>query len=125
MGSTPPQDFNLWAETFSQMITDETFKLIEGRSRKNLDAIKFVASMFVARFVGTLVFRTLTEPSALRTSKKDQEAFTNKNFLELKMSVQNAVAAGFQNAVSQFSGSTMEYYCLIKPVPEPTSNQVN
>ncbi len=119
------QSFQDWAEQFSVLVTDETIKIMSQHSRNNEDATKFAATMFLSRFIGTLVFRTLTEPPSLNTTKKGHEDFIMRNVAEMKQAIQNAVSAGFQNAMSQYSGQPIEYYCTIKPVPEPLTETLN
>lgn len=118
--------FQQWAEDFSVLLTNETFKLIDSKNKSNgPEAGRYVATTYLARFVGTLLFRTLTERNQLNTTKEEQEDFVMKNAAELKTAIQEAVSMGFQSAMTQFSGRQIEYYCQIKPVPEPVSNKVN
>lgn len=119
------QSFQDWAEEFSVLIADETLKIMTQHSRNNEDAVKFAASMLISRIVGTLVFRTLTEPPSINKSKKSHEDFVLKNMAEMKLTIQNAVSAGFQQAMTQYSGQPIEYYCTIKPVPEPLTETLN
>lgn len=119
------QSFQDWVEQFSVLVTDETIRIMSQHSRNNEDATKFAASMFLSRFIGTLVFRTLTEPPSINTSRKNHEDFVMKNMSEMKQTIQNAVSAGFQNAMTQYSGQPIEYYCTIKPVPEPLTETLN
>jgi hypothetical protein len=50
---------------------------------------------------------------------------TMREFGEMKSLIQMAVAGGFEAALGSYSGEFLEYYCIIKPVPEPLSDMVN
>lgn len=114
------------SEELAQTLTVENFRIIDGKMRAYASKeSRFVAATFIARFVGAMVYRTLTEDQALNKTKAEHEAFVMKNVADLKNQVQNAVAAAFQNAMSAFSGQPVEYYCTIKIVPEPPTNTVN
>ncbi len=119
-----PQKKNLqeYSEGLAQAITDDVYKVIDNSAGGNRYTENYLVAMFVSRLIGEMVHRTLAERSTLNISHKDQEDLMMKNMSELKMAVQNAVAAGFQNAMSNFLGRPVEYYCQIKPVPEPVSN---
>lgn len=68
---------------------------------------------FIASIIGAKVFLTLKE--AAQSDSKIGSAL-NK-FAELKIDIQNAVAAGFQGGMQEFSGQNLEYYCQVKLVP--------
>lgn len=114
------------SDELAELLTVENFRMIDFRLRAyGPKEARFAAATVIARFVGALVYRTLTEQPAINKSPGEHEAYVMKNMADLKNQLQNAVAAGFQNAMTAFSGNTVEYYCLIKPVPEPSSNTVN
>jgi hypothetical protein len=114
------------SEELAQTLTIENFRLIDGKLRNySPKEVRYVAATLVSRFVGALVYRTLTEEQAINQTKEQHEAFIMKNAADLKNQIQNAVAAAFQNAMSAFSGQPVEYYCQIKVVPEPKSTTLN
>jgi len=114
------------ANDLAEILVEENYKIIYSQT-KNLGPkeTRFVVATFISRMVHTMVYSTLHEEQKLAKSDKDRENLIFKNLAEVKTQVQNAVAAGFQNPMSEFSGQPVEYYCQIKLVPEPTSNKIN
>lgn len=104
------------ADQISQTLVNETFKLIDGQSKDPIKAHK-MALMFLARFAGVLLYRSLTEaaPEGCNTKEKILK-FTMANFSATKLSVQEAVAAAFTGAMNTYSGQPIEYFCQVKPV---------
>lgn len=45
------------------------------------------------------------------------------NFLLTKDQLCQAVAAGMEDAVKQYTGEDVDYFCQINPVPEPKDGQ--
>lgn len=78
---------------------------------------------FLASFIGSIVYAVLKEKPVKSKDMKDALDFTANNFLELKIGMQNAMAAGFQGAMQEYSGKSVEYYCQVKTVPEPVNKQ--
>jgi len=115
--------FAQWADEFSQMLVDETFKLLDAQTKNGKAATKEVASIFVARFTGVLLYRTLTDSNDIK-DKNELYLHTSKNFSDLKSKLQDAVAAGFSGAMSKFTKKHVEYYCQVKPVPEPINKKM-
>lgn len=114
------------AEDMANLLTIENFKIIDGKmSAYTSREARYVAATLISRFIGALVYRTLSEPQTLNKTSKEHEDFVMKNTAELKTQIQNAVSAGFQNAMTAFSGENIEYYCQIKVVPESTSKAIN
>ena len=114
------------AEDLAELLTVENFRIVDSRMRSyGSKEARYVAATVISRFIGALVFRTLSETQSLNRTQKQHEEFILKNMAELKTQIQNAVANGFQNAMSAFNEQPIEYYCTIKPVPDPKSNVVN
>lgn len=114
------------SEDLAELLTAENFRIIESRLRAyGSREIRYAASTVLCRFVGALVYKTLVEQPAINQTKPDHEAYVLKNTAELKAQLQDAVALGFQHAMSAFSGQTIEYYCQIKVVPEPNNSTIN
>lgn len=114
------------SEKLSKELTVETFKFIDGVLKAYGEKeVRYAACDLVATFVGSLIYRTLTEPRTLNVSPLDHEQRVMKNVGELKSQIQEAVAQAFQNSMSAFSGNYVEYYCQIKPAPNPPNNLTN
>jgi len=70
------------------------------------------------------VYAELNERDKSLKTKEEMLNFAMKNFAALKVSIQESVAAGFQGAVSTFSGQQVDYYCQVKPIPEPINKRM-
>jgi hypothetical protein len=44
-------------------------------------------------------------------------------FAGVKQDIQDAVSVGVQTAVNKYAGLDIEYYCQVKPVPEPINTK--
>jgi flagellar motor component MotA len=95
-------------------LVTETYKLIDAQGNALSGKI---AVMFLARFTGMLIYRSLAAPAPDSCKTKEEKYnFTSQNFAKVKQATQEAIAAAFSGAMHTFVGKPMEYYCLIKPV---------
>ncbi len=78
---------------------------------------------FIAKLVGGIVYNSLTDLPGDVKGKEAQYNWTVKSFDNAKDRMQEAVSAGFQLALTKYTGVRTEYYCQIKPVPEPVNKQ--
>ncbi len=49
--------------------------------------------------------------------------FAETNFASIKAMLQNSIANGVQSGILSWSGQEVEYYCLIKPTPDPINDR--
>lgn len=77
---------------------------------------------FLARFVGAVVFKTLTDRPKKKMGHNDLEEFCLNKFNDIKIRIQDANASAFQGAMNTYTGNKMEYYCTIKLLP-PVANK--
>jgi len=97
-------------------LVKETYKIIDGHA-KDTGAGRSMAIMFLARFAGTVLYRSLTEePPATVVGKENIAQYTITNFAKTKLLVQEAVSAAFSGAMNTYTGQPIEYYCQVKPV---------
>ncbi len=103
-------------EQIAMSLVSETYKLIDGQTAGTAQARR-LSVLFLARFAGTMVYRSLTEakPEGC-TTPKQIEKFTLGNFAAVKGQLQEAIAAAFTGAVNTFSGQRVDYYCQVKPI---------
>ena len=128
---TPPrkpaaEDINEWLDSFSTQMSDGAINLCQAKasSRGGIDVYKALICAIVAKMVGTAAVHVLmSAPEELKGEKVRYE-YVKEAFVSYKAGIQEAVAAAFTAAMSNFSGKELEYYCLIKPVPEPPTKQV-
>lgn len=104
------------ADQMAQALVSETYKLIEAQARSSQHCQK-LSVMFLARFAGLVLYKTLTEePSSKSDTKEKQLKEVLARFGSVKLSVQEAVAASFTSAMTTYTGQSVEYYCQVKPV---------
>lgn len=81
---------------------------------------------FIKLYIGAIVFDALkSNPDTVQPSSQDILDHVMKQFGTSKADVQEAVSNAFQEAMSAFTGRTVEYYCAIAPVPDMISKAVN
>lgn len=108
----------------SKHVVAEIFRLVESQKEiMGQTATDSVYMSVLASFVGTLVFNVLTAPQDQKKSKKDIANDITKYYGNLKISVQEAISAGFTGAMNKFTNKNLEYYCKIVPVPEPKNTK--
>lgn len=110
-----------WIDQFSDKLAAETMNTLitQGNMRGSGVAHKAFV-VFVARLIGLAVWKSLNLKTKIENpTDKQQYQFTSDNYRDMKVSVQNAVAAGFTAAFKSFTSKEVEYYCDINPVSEP------
>lgn len=108
------------SDQLAATLVTETYKLIDAQGAISSK----IAIMFLARFVGTLLYRSLAAPSPDSCKTKEAKSnFTLQNFAKVKAAVQEAIAAGFSGAMHTYVGEPMEYYCQVKPVGPPVNKE--
>ncbi len=119
-------DLNEWIDSFSTFMADETLKILRGHSNKRGREVgRALCIHFLARVLSATVLDTLNTQDETAQTEKEQYEFSKHQFAELKTQVQDSVALSFQTALSHFTGRQVEYYCTIKPVPDPVTGTVN
>lgn len=116
-----------WRCKLSKEITEEILKIVD-REQDSLGrefALSLI-STFMATFISAVVYQALSEEvknSKNEVDKKKTYDKVYKNLSDMKEGMQDAIAAGFQGAMSTFSGKPIEYYCQIKTIPEPMNKK--
>jgi hypothetical protein len=110
------------------MINDiavETVKILNATtSSYNPVSRRRILAIFIKNVIQITVLDALQEKPSGKPSKEEHYAFTSKNFQFIKGDIQNMVAEGFNKALNKFSGKDPDYYCQIKPFPEPKNKLV-
>lgn len=117
-------DFQKWADNYCQEIVNATFRLFaaQARNRGGGNTARFLAMLFLAKFVGSIVLSVLNEKPST-TSEEENYKHSVKTFSDIKLKIQEAVAAGFTGAMTVFTGHQVEYYSQIKTVPEAANKK--
>ncbi len=119
-------DLNEWIDSFSTFMADETLKILRGHTDKRGPEVgRALCIHFLARVLTATVLDTLNTRKDGAKDDEEQFRFSKDQFLDLKTQVQDATALSFQTAFHHFTGRNVEYYCVIKPVPEPLNGTVN
>lgn len=121
-------DLDEWKDTFSQHLIEVIFKcLLEEERERGVAFSQEIAITFLTRFLGGIIYNTLEhKPMGFSKSNgKEQYEYTSKQYAHMKHQIENAVAAGFQGAMTTYSKMPVDFYCQVKTVPEPTNKMVN
>lgn len=106
--------------TYASMLAAETVKLIDSTtSDENLR--HRIKAAYIEKFVRLLVFNAVTDRPKHITKREEMLDHNINGFRELKGRVQEAVAGGFQGAMVEYSGRSVEYYCTVAVVPDPVN----
>lgn len=77
---------------------------------------------FLRDFVGALVYQALTVvPKGQRSGKESLET-TRKAFNVTKAMIQDTIGDAFSDAMLEFSGRHLDYFCEVSPVPESVND---
>lgn len=119
-------DINDWIDDYSTFMADEALKLIDAQGNKRGPEVKRALIIhFMARVLTSTVFTVLHERPEKVKDKKERLDFNKKNYAEFKEQICEMIGMSFSTALSHYSGKSIEYYCVIKPIPDPLSKAVN
>lgn len=82
------------------------------------DSADALAGAFLARFLGVLVYSSLTGAVDSSINKKDQYSNAAASYGSMKALVQEAVALAFSEALGSFAKKDIDYMCQITPVED-------
>jgi hypothetical protein len=106
---------------FSNTLALETYKLL--KAGKGVPFARQSVEPFLKALVTQMVLETLhDQPKGAKVPDYD---YVEDAFLDAKLRIQNAISSGMEDALSRFSGHFTEYYCIVKPVPEPSNDLSN
>lgn len=98
--------------------------LNEHANRVGVDRASAIVNTFLSGFIGAILYKVLKQDSGVLYSQEEKLELVEKKFAERKYEIQSAVAAGFQIAMSNWSGQHVEYYCQVRTVPEPINRKL-
>lgn len=128
MSSDDIKDLDKWKDEFSQHLIEVIFKsLLMEEQERGVVFSQDIAVTFLARYIGGLIYNALEhKPTGFSgLTGKEQFDYISEQYADLKRRVEDAVAAGFQGAMSTYSKMPVDFYCKIKAVEEPASKLVN
>lgn len=106
-----------WLMKLTHHLCKENFKIIDAQTvAKGQDAADMLVVNFLAQFIGNILHRRLNERPNNLHDKEELIQYTQNNFADMKLKLQNAVASGFENAMMNYTGKPVEYYCHVTPV---------
>lgn len=121
-----PRNFEDWSHEYSELLVMETNKLIQASVGKDPAKVDRIALLFLAKFIGIMVYNNLMQEPDGTPTKTDRMNFCEANFKAMKRAVGEVVGAGFTSAMQTFSGKDeIEYYAQVKAVPPVTSKLKN
>lgn len=117
-------DLNEWVDNFSTFMADEALKMLRAQGhKKGPEVFKALVIHFLARVMTSTIYDVLLERPADKMSKKELIEYNKKAFSDFKENMQEAVAMSFGTAMEHYSGKKIEYYCQVRPVPEPLNKE--
>lgn len=126
MSNLKTLDLNEWIDSFSAFMADETLKILRLNTEKRGPEVgRALCIHFLARIMTSTVLESLHMRLENPKTEEDALKYNQKCFAELKTQIQDAVSLSFQTAMSHYTGRQVEYYCQIKPIPEPLSGTIN
>lgn len=110
---------------FGEELAARTLSLIKASLPQKDDEIKKLAQQkFLKSYVETIILESLGKHVAnVELSQKELEKKTEDELLDIKLQIQGSIEAAFESAMSSFTGYSIDYYCQIKPVPEPINKE--
>lgn len=111
-----------WCEEFAHKAAMDVYQLFEDeRDKVGSENYKVMTATFIAGLLSALVFRSLAFVPEKLKSDKDKCDYAEQSFADLKIRIQEAVAAGFAGGMKTWSGKNVDYYCQVKVMPEPAN----
>lgn len=112
-----------WINEMSELIAKETNGLIKTLGRPKDASVRLSVSV-LQESVRLVILDVLTQHSERNDiTREEVYVITKENFSGLKIQVQNSIARGFEQAFGEFTGRSVEYYCVINPVPEAINKE--
>lgn len=120
-------DINDWIDDYSTFMADEALKMLQAQGdKKGPDVHRALLIHFLARVITSSVFSVLHErPKNEKANKNEVLEHNKKNYAGFKEQIEEMIAMSFGTALSHYSGKDLDYYCVIRPVPEMISTKVN
>jgi len=115
-----------WSRGFGSKLAYQVISaMVAQKETVGEENFKMITMTFIAGFISALLNTLMREemPSEDKLTIEEKYKIAESNFEDFKLRLQDSVAAGFQAGVLSWSGQTMEYYALIKPVPEPVNKR--
>lgn len=114
-----------WIEDFSKFLANESLKLVKSSGEpKGASTVKKLSIRFLGHYAEALVWASLNEYKEKKLTGTKAYEFTSQNFIDIRNSIQTEISTAFEAAFQKYSGQSAEYYCQIKPVPEPQNKEM-
>lgn len=115
-----------WSEKVTGDLAYEVFQALEDHALLVTPEVhRNMMMQFLASYVSAVCYRSLAYIPEGIVDKEEQYKYAKDSFGDIKVKICEAVAAGVGGGMATWSGKIVDYYCLIKVVPEPESKSVN
>ncbi len=120
-----PDDVEEYVKTFSSHMVKEVSRYTAKIEDQYGDSFgRIMLNQFLTLYVANVVFRQLSDrPKGVTGDELLRHNI--KMFTDCKVDLSESVANGVAAAMMKYSGQPVEYFCSIKPVPEPLSKKLN
>jgi len=115
-----------WMEEYTRSVIGAVLTGLNDQKKTiGEENVKYLALSLVECLVGSVMYQQYRLQKELIGSKKTKENKALDDIGEVKGLMQEAIAGGFEAAMKKFTGQTIEYYCVIRPVPASLSKELN
>lgn len=116
---------NEWCEKFTTDLATEVYYALEDQADFVGEAAHMnMLAQFLSGYIAAICYRTLTRMPEAVVDKEEQYKYAKGKFQDIKSMICNAVSAGVTGGVKTWSGKDVDYYCLLKVVPEPVNREM-
>lgn len=116
---------NEWCEKYTTDLATEVYHALEdNREFVGEESYKRMLAQFLSGYVAAITYRSLAFRPKDVVDKEAQFKYAKESFAAMKTMICDAVAAGVSGGMGSWSGKQVEYYCLIKVVPEPVNKEM-
>lgn len=114
-------------EEFSRAMAKESMVLVSTfckSASKDTMALRRHATNFISQYIELLLSDALRDYPKTGATQKEQMTQVSGNFKDIKQEIQQQIANAFTRVMEGYSGMDIDYYCLIKPLPEPINKHM-
>lgn len=113
------------AKAFASYLVDEMCKIFNAQeASKGQDYARTLIAYMVSGIIASSIHRALISKPPGEITKQEAYDYVSGNFKQMKVSIQEAVAVGFEVAMMEYTKQPVEYYCQVKTVPNQMNQKV-
>lgn len=107
-----------------KVLVTSTFKILNARKSTRSNIEMQPELYFLSLYIKAMVDGSLRDKIPTKSKEERYQAIKD-SFEKTKFSIQEAIAIAFQTSMRNHANTPVEYYCQIKPVPEPVNTNTH